>query len=233
MTCVGRGGCRLNGPSTLAGFCPEDWMRLYALFGGLLFPVAVVASVQSVPHSWIADTHTGCRVWDMSAAPNDSVPWVNPRRASFDAFFRGVTANTSADWTGGCRGGFAEGRGTLVLRRGRRIVFRFDGAFAEGKPAGKSATLYGNGDRYFGDFHNGSANGQGVSTFANGDRYAGEFRDNKFNGQGVYRFASGDHYEGEFRDGRFNGRGVYSFTSGLRYEGEFRDGKFIPNFARQ
>lgn len=206
-------------------------MRLYAVLGALVMSVALLASVQARPHTWIADLRTGCRVWDLSAAPNESLPWGGATRSSLSVLFYTPPANETAMWSGPCAHGIARGRGVLVLYRDHKASYRYDGVFIDGRPNGRSVSTFANGDRYYGEFRDGMPNGRGIGTFANGDRYEGEFRDNKFNGRGVYTFASGDRYEGDFRDNRFNGTGTYSFVNGLHYQGEFRDGKFVISNA--
>ena len=81
----------------------------------LLTPMAMVIalmmpSVAPAQAGWLADRHTGCKIWDDNAA-----------------------AGGSATWTGPCVGGLGQGRGVLVLfsRTGTPGV-RYEGELRDG-----------------------------------------------------------------------------------------------------
>jgi hypothetical protein len=83
------------------------------------------------PPSWIADSKTGCKIWNPAPQPHETI-----------------------QWSGGCKGGYAQGKGTLQW-------------FENGKP----------GDRYEGDYQGGKRNGHGTVTMSNGTRIEGDWRD--------------------------------------------------------
>lgn len=91
------------------------------------------------PPSWIADSKTGCKIW-------------NPEPQSHETIH----------WSGGCQGGYAQGKGTLQW-------------FENGKP----------GDRYEGEYQGGKRNGHGVVTMSNGTRIEGDWRDDVLLQMGV------------------------------------------------
>ena len=151
--------------------------------------------------AWIADSN-GCKVWNPSPRPNESITW-----------------------SGACVQGLATGQGTVQWNLSGRPAATGTGTFREGKLHGQGVTVAMNGDRYEGAFSNGRREGRGLLTSTSGGRYEGEFVEGKFSGSGVLVLPSGDRYEGNFVDGRRSGRGTYIWKSGDRYEGEFLDGK--------
>ncbi len=110
-----------------------------------------------------------------------------------------------ASYSGGCKDGKAEGRGTA---KGSAV---YVGEFHEGKKQGRGVKTWGWGDRYDGDFLNDAKHGMGRytwgarSAFA-GDRYEGGFANDKRNGYGAYVWASGDAYAGPWKDDAVAGR---------------------------
>lgn len=78
---------------------------------------------------WIADPRTGCKVWDPMPQPHEAV-----------------------HWSGGCKNGYADGKGTLQW-------------IENGEP----------GERYDGEYRNGKRNGRGVLTEQNGTRIKGDW----------------------------------------------------------
>ena len=128
-------------------------------------------------------------------------------------------------WTGQCRGGVAEGRGTYSVTGGsEHPAYRGTGTLSKGKASGRWIDELSDGSRYEGQYRDGKWHGRGIFTFANGSRYEGEHRDGKRHGRGIFTFADGGRYEGEYRDGKRHGRGTYASTDGNRYEGQWRDG---------
>ena len=102
-------------------------------------------------------------------------------------------------WSGECRDGLPEGRGTATFSGGRL---------------------------FFGDMVAGLFQGTGTLTLPGGERYTGEFASGRFQGQGVYTFANGDRYVGEFQAGVFNGSGVFRKQGDAeRYLVEYENGE--------
>ncbi len=192
------------------------------------------APAQTPQPKWIADSRTGCRVWNAFPVSGETISWSGTCQNGL-AQGRGV-----AEWLrdgkpdsrhdGEYRDGKANGRGVLTSMNGNR----YEGEFRDGNPNGRGVFTYASGNRYEGAVMDGKRHGRGVYTFASGDRHEGEFRDGRANGQGVYTYASGDRYEGDLRDGKANGRGVFTFANGSRYAGDFRDDKAhgVGSFVR-
>lgn len=113
-------------------------MLASALFFGLA--VAPVAQAQAgKPPSWITDSKTGCKIWNPSPEARETIRW-----------------------SGGCEGGYAQGKGTLQF-------------FENGKP----------GDRFEGEYQAGKRNGHGVVTMSNGTRIEGDWRNDELLQLGV------------------------------------------------
>ena len=87
-------------------------------------------------------------------------------------------------WSGRCRGGIADGRGTLSISAGsRHLSYEETGPLSRGK-----------------------LNGRWTEAWANGGRYESEWRDGKPHGHGTYTWVDGARYEGEWRSGCFGER---------------------------
>lgn len=150
----------------------------YSLVVTALAALALPASAQTVQPRWIGDPTTGCRVWNSAPEPGDSI-----------------------SWSGDCRDGLAQGRGTLQW-------------FKDGKPA----------SRFDGQFRDGVLDGRGVYTFANGARYEGEYVEDLRHGWGVLTETDGSRYEGEWRHGLPNGSGSFRDVTGAVVSGTWTKG---------
>ncbi|MBV8772108.1 MAG: hypothetical protein JO166_07245 [Deltaproteobacteria bacterium] len=125
---------------------------------GLLTSVSVIVSAIAAETSqpdWTLDSVNHCRVWNQ-----------NPR------------GNEGVIWSGECRDGYAQGRGTVQWYHDQRPT-----------------------DRYVGELRGGKANGYGVLTMGNGDRYEGHWVDGKAEGLGHVLLSSGYDYMGIWSDG--------------------------------
>src|SRR5215469_12363443 len=91
-------------------------VALYAAAG------AAAQTETDAPPGWIADSKTGCKVWNPAPEPKEAIHWSGP-----------------------CKNGYADGRGTVQWME-------------NGKP----------GDRYDGEYRGGKRNGHGVVTYSNG-----------------------------------------------------------------
>ncbi|MCG6932107.1 MAG: hypothetical protein LJE57_00550 [Gallionella sp.] len=105
---------------------------------------------------------------------------------------------------GGCKDGWANGYGEVVVSRNGTAISSYRGDFVDGKKRGKGTKIMPNGDRYTGDFRDDYREGQGIYVWsANtpwaGDRYEGEYHHDLRDGWGVYQWASGDRYEGAWQ----------------------------------
>jgi len=153
--------------------------------------------------AWLADKN-GCRVWDLSPSPGESVSWNGP-----------------------CAGGLADGKGVLQWSENGKPGDRFEGEYKAGHKSGHGVLVQANGDRYEGDWSNDVPSGMGVFVFAAGGRYEGNFADGRYNGLGIFVSAAGNRYEGEWKDGKKSGHGSLTWTNGDHYHGEFLDD--LPN----
>ena len=111
-------------------------LRAASVIAALLCAVSI-ACAQSLPESpaprFLADPKTGCKVWDPAPEPKEAVHWSGP-----------------------CKNGLAEGRGTLQWT-------------LNGKPS----------DSYEGEYRAGKRNGHGVVTYRSGEKIEGEWRDDE------------------------------------------------------
>ncbi len=106
-----------------------------------------------------------------------------------------------------------EVRSGTMIREGRGVLIKKDGAFYEGW------------------FRNNKFHGRGRVISAQGDMYEGELRDGRETGIGTFKWVDGSCYVGAMKDGQRNGQGEYEWPDGERYVGDFvnskRDGKGI------
>ncbi len=106
-------------------------------------------------------------------------------------------------WTGECRNGFADGKGTLDWFVGGQLEERYEGELKMGWADGEGIYISRRGVRYKGQWKNSMQNGKGIIEKADGSVYEGEWKDGKPNGWGVYRAPNGEVLEGEWEDGEF------------------------------
>jgi hypothetical protein len=170
----------------------------------LMLLAAAPLSAQTLQPGWIADTKTGCRVWNTFPLPGESI-----------------------SWTGLCRNDLAQGRGVLQWFKGDKPTARYDGELRNGKMNGRGYYTWPDGDSYKGEYRDDLRNGRGVYTWASGNRYEGEWRDGAANGWGVKTWVGGNRYEGEWRDDKANGSGTYTSSgSGRAHFGVWTNGCF-------
>jgi hypothetical protein len=105
---------------------------------------------------------------------------------------------------GGCKDGWANGYGEVVVSKNGAVISSYRGDFVDGKKQGKGTMAMPNGDRYTGDFRDDYRDGRGIYVWgANtpwaGDRYEGDYHHDLRDGWGVYQWASGDRYEGAWQ----------------------------------
>ncbi|MBL8674814.1 MAG: hypothetical protein JNL07_08005 [Rhodospirillales bacterium] len=106
---------------------------------------------------WIADPRTGCRVWNPAPAPDESI-----------------------DWSGGCDGGLAGGRGVLQWTLKGQPTDRYEGEMRAGRYEGRGAMRFVDGGRYDGDWRDGRAHGVGTHVGADGGTASGRWTDGCF-----------------------------------------------------
>jgi len=119
------------------------------LAGSLIAAALVLATVPAAAQvrqpGWIADARTGCRVWNATPRPNQTV-----------------------SWSGGCQNEIAQGRGVLQWFVNNRPTDRYDGELVGGKLDGRGAYVSADGFRYDGAWRDGIANGTGELTTKSG-----------------------------------------------------------------
>jgi hypothetical protein len=135
------------------------WKAALALAFLIVTPIGANAQKQiEIMLHWITDTH-GCKVWD-------SLP----------------SANESVSWSGPCKDGYAEGKGTLAW-------------FINGKAYGS----------YEGELRGGHYDGEGTQIWPSGARYDGGWKDDRADGHGTYRNLQGEICSGVWVNGCFHG----------------------------
>jgi hypothetical protein len=157
-------------------------------------------------------------------------------------------ADDAVTWSGACKDGYADGKGTLAWQAPGKNKRRLDATLVRGEVEGEGTLVY-EGGSYIGTFRQGVPHGAGYFKHTNGDglyeggvadglrdgagvhigidrsTYEGQWKAGKRSGHGKAVFALGGSYEGEWLDGRFHGKGKIVYAgSGRSYEGEFRDG---------
>ena len=80
---------------------------------------------------WIADSKTGCKVWNPAPQAHETIRW-----------------------SGGCEGGYASGDGTLQWFENGRPGDRYEGEYQSGKRNGHGVVTMSNGTRIEGDWRN-------------------------------------------------------------------------------
>jgi hypothetical protein len=113
----------------------------------------------------------------------------------------------AASYSGECRNGLANGKGTATGRD------KYVGEFRDGLEHGKGDYTWPNGFHYVGDWVNGKRTGKGVFTSPNGNRYEGDWVNSKYHGQGVL-VSNGTRQEGYFADGKFIGKSAQTANQG-------------------
>jgi hypothetical protein len=95
---------------------------------GLAFQSAAQTDEQAPP-AWIADSMTGCKIWNPAPEPHESVHWAGP-----------------------CKDGFAEGKGTLQWTENGKLGDRYDGEYQHGKRNGHGVVTDSDGHRIEGNW---------------------------------------------------------------------------------
>ena len=94
--------------------------------------VALPSAAQTgndAPPGWIADSFTGCKIWNPAPQPHETVHWAGP-----------------------CKDGFAEGKGTLQWTENGQLGDRYDGEYQHGKRNGHGVVTESNGHRTEGNW---------------------------------------------------------------------------------
>jgi hypothetical protein len=81
------------------------------------------------PPAWIADTKTGCKIWNPAPQAHETI-----------------------HWSGACQAGLAQGKGTLQWFENGKPGDRYDGEYQAGKRNGHGIVTESNGTRIEGDW---------------------------------------------------------------------------------
>jgi hypothetical protein len=135
---------------------------------------------------WIADSRTGCKLW-------------NPF----------PQANETLQWNGPCVDGLAHGAGIARWFLGGLPNGRAEGTWVAGRKMGRGISVLPNGVRIEGDYVNDELNGRATMASPTGDRFEGQFVAGVPNGPGKFTMGNGERYEGEFWNGLPNGQGSF------------------------
>jgi hypothetical protein len=150
----------------------------------LVLPLVALSTISAAqtaaPPEWFTDAATGCKVWNETPGPGDSI-----------------------SWSGGCVNGLAQGQGTLQWFESGKPTSHYEGSYHAGKMDGHGVFTMANGDRYEGAFKDDEFNGYGIYTWASGERYDGMWADNKPNGQGIKTESNGEVFNGTWINGCF------------------------------
>src|SRR5260370_36486032 len=154
----------------IAGDCrarDRGRMLLRALVSAILLVVSAAATAQTAQPGWIADSRSGCRVWNPFPKQKESITW-----------------------SGACQNGLAQGRGILQWLWDNQPGSRYEGELRDGKFNGRGVFTDANG-RYEGELRDGQPNGRGGLVWANG-RYEGGVLHGRLKCGGVYVWPNGD-----------------------------------------
>ena len=105
----------------------------------------------SPPTGWVADSKTGCKIWDAAPDPDEKI-----------------------SWSGECANGMADGKGTLQFFIGATPATRYEGDMRNGRADGHGINVEPDGGRYEGEWRNNVADGFGVYT-RDRNRYEGNW----------------------------------------------------------
>ena len=89
-------------------------MRSIALCALVVLSGAIPAWAQSPQPEWISDPHSGCKIWNPYPRPNEGI-----------------------SWSGTCKDGLADGKGTLQWSENGAPTGRYDGDYRQGKVEGQ------------------------------------------------------------------------------------------------
>ncbi len=141
-------------------------------------------------------------------------------------------SHRSEDWTGGCAGDTAHGRGSwssVSVRSGDTVTDT--GAFMHGKRNGHWVTRWADGSVSEGPYLDGERHGRWVSRLANGMVSEGPYVLGEPNGHWVTRWADGGVSEGPYVDGKRNGNWVSRMADGTVWEGPYVDGEWTGRWV--
>jgi len=120
-----------------------------------LASAAIAAEADDTPKNWLADSNSGCRVWNPTPEESETV-----------------------SWSGACRNGVGEGYGVVQWFQDNRQIARYEGELRAGIQNGSGVLIRGD-HRYSGEFRDGKAHGVGHLT-GQGQDFTGIWKDGCF-----------------------------------------------------
>jgi hypothetical protein len=128
-------------------------------------------------------------------------------------------------WSGPCKDGYADGKGTLEWVDAASKHYRLEAEFVAGRVAGEGTLHTPDGSVYTGTLDNGVPDGHGYVRTAGGAQFEGDFRMGKVDGMAEGLYANGNEYTGQFKNGKRDGFGTLTWSTGGRYEGGWKEDK--------
>jgi hypothetical protein len=154
------------------------------------------------------------------ASAHDPVAWVGAPDCRLA--MAASTTVQAVEWSGQCKDGLAEGKGTLAWTRdGKRFVL--EATFGAGQVQGEGRLRYPVGTVYKGSFHNALPDGRGYFQYADGAQYEGDVRMGLRDGTGEELYRNGNDYNGQWKHGQREGNGTLTYQLGGRYEGGWKN----------
>jgi len=169
-----------------------------------ILPLLVLAASACAP-ALAQETSSWIGAPDCRLAPVDPVPARTP------------------SWNGGCKDGFADGKGTLEWHDAAGKRYRMEAAVAAGQVRGEGTLRYPDGTQYIGTLKNGIPDGRGYFRDPDGMQYEGDVRMGERTGTAEALYPNGDDYKGGFKNGKRDGIGVITWVLGGRCEGGWKD----------
>ena len=114
-----------------------------------------------LPPAWMADSRTGCKLWNPQPQPGETVRW-----------------------SGACEGGFAVGPGVTEWYEDGEVTEIVEGDRVAGHLQGKGVQTTADGARFEGSWKDDRRNGPGVYTAPDGRRVSGLWVNDELVGRG-------------------------------------------------
>jgi hypothetical protein len=132
-------------------------MRMRRLLLPLLLLVTLAGVARAQESRWIADAHSGCRLWSLTPAPNERITWEGP-----------------------CVGGYGQGHGVLKWFLDGALYETDEGNFVGGKLNGHATIAFVDGERFDGEFRGHLPNGRGTLRTSYNEVFSGLWSDGCF-----------------------------------------------------
>jgi hypothetical protein len=198
-----------------------------AAFVAAVLLLSTTALAQQRPGGWLKDATSGCQVWNLGAAPNESVRWSG---GCVEGYGDGWG---EMQWTDASKGGEAKATGTLKAGRpdGRWKIVRFRSfvtelVYANGELNGPYSWLYVDSSGS-GTYVNGKRQGPYKLSGSCGDTETGTYVDDERSGAFTRRECDGTVVTGTLIHGRFEGIVTSRRVDGSGREDDYRDGKLV------